>query len=249
MNVELAAECLIAVKGLYPSEPITRADALAASRVPKETEKAIREFIVAEEATKPEKSPHINYLAVWKRFSKPENDRQLTIVIEDPAVADTYLATLSRARAYLKGAWHPQSIDVLLFGPKLLAPCASEEARCQDLYAMANDPRRVLNRLSSGNIMAEETALLRTCFPEFIAMVAALIDSEMLRKRAERKTWELPYRQEVSVRALTGMEIGTTVTTINDENAAPEPEMEIATKRVKADAMTKADRVEDSTPA
>lgn len=249
MNVELAAECLIAIKGLYPSEPISSADALAAARIPKETEKAIREFIVAEKASKPDASPKINYLATWKRFSKPANDRQLTMVIEDPEVADTYLATLTKVRNYLKGAWRPQSIDVLLFGPKFLPPCASEEARCQDLYAMANDPRRVLERLSAGNIMAEETALLRACFPEFIGMVAALIDSEMLRKRAERKTWELPYRQEVSVRALTGMEIGTVVSTINEENAAPEPEMEIATKRTKADAMTKADRIEDSTAA
>lgn len=66
MNTELAIECLVAVTGLYPPDPVSSVDVEAARRIPKETAEAVRKFFDLSKAGQPEKAPAISYLGTWK---------------------------------------------------------------------------------------------------------------------------------------------------------------------------------------
>lgn len=248
---DIGIECLVAVTGLYPSEPVSSGDVKEAQKIPKETASIVRAFFDSDEPTKVEKAAPVSYLATWRRFHQRQNDAKISILIAEPEVRSAYVAKLNEVRSYLKGQWRPTAIKTIL-GQKLLPPSISEEARCRDLYAMGNDVRRIVRRLTSSLMMSEEIALVRAVFPEFYAMVGLYIDAEMHRRSSLRKSWEVPYRQEVAIRAFVG-DSDVSAETINAESLPPEqaapPEFEIATKRNRTDALTRADRVEDSTPA
>lgn len=247
----LGIECLVAVTGLYPSEPASSGDVAKAKKIPKETQEQIREFFDSEAATKVEAAPKINYLATWRRLNQRQNDAKASILISDPETRDAYVAKLNAGRDYLRGQWRPTKIKTIT-GDKLLPPSRSEEDRSRDLYAMANDVRRIVRRLSAGLMMAEEIALVRAVFPEFYAMVGLYIDAEIHMRVSRRKSYEPPYRVEVAIRSFAG-DSDVSAETINAESLPPEqaapPEFEIATKRNRADAMTRADRVEDQSSA
>ncbi len=247
---QLAAECLAAVTGLYPSSRILRGQVADAIAMPKRLMREISAFFDQEEASEPAKSDRINYLATWERLNAGIADDDKIDVLDDAEVGSLYLQQLQSGREYLKSQWRPTKIT-LLTGPKLLAPSTSEKARCQDLYAMVNDPTRIINRLNSCCVMAEELAGLNAVFPNFMAMLSDMINGEIYRRVQARKSYEVPYRQAIAIRMFAGMDVGDGIETINAETAPPEmsapPEFDIATK--KRDSMTHTDRVVEGNAA
>lgn len=243
----LAIECLVAVTGIYPSKPADRSDVEKARQIPGETVTAIRAFFDQKEKKNPQVAPKISYLGTWKRLNQKQDDREVSSLISDHVVADAYVAKLNEARDYLKGQWRPTKIATIL-GDKLLIPSVSEEGRCRDLFAMGNDPQRIVARLSACCMLAEELALVRAVFPEFYGIIGVYLDEEMFRRRALRKSYEVPYMQEVAIRGFTGDSLGAEAETINAESQAPEqeapPEFDIQTKD-RREGMTRADRVEE----
>ncbi len=247
---QLASECLAAVTGLYPSGRVLRGQVAEAIALPKRMQREIAAFLGADAAATPAKAEKINYLATWDRLNTPVEDSDKIGVLDDAEIGSMYLQQLQTGREYLTGQWRPTRI-LLLTGPKLLAPSRSEEDRCRDLYAMVNDPTRIVNRLSSCCVMSEETAALRAVFPNFVEMISDMINGEIYKRSHQRKTYEVPYRQSVAIRMFAGEPVASEVETINAETAPPEqeapPEFDIPTK--KADALTKADKVSDMSPA
>lgn len=247
MNSPLAVECLVAVTGLYPSKPADSGDVAEARRIPKEIAEEIRAFFDQSKNAQPATSPKISYLGTWKKLNQKQDDRMTTMMISDPEIAAAYAAKLNEVRSYLKFQWRPSKIDTLL-GDKLLPPSVSEEARCRDLFAMGNDPRRIVGRLRACCVMSEEIALIRAKFPEIYGMIGVFLDDEMYRRRTARKSYEVPYMQDVAIRQFTGEPVGASVETINADAAPPEmeapPEFDIETRDRRA-GMTRADRVEE----
>lgn len=180
-------------------------------------------------------------------MNQKHDDRKASALISDHEIASAYVAKLGEVREYLKSKWRPSKI-VTMMGDKLLPPATSEEARCRDLYAMGNAVRRILDRLSSCCIMPEEIALVRAVFPEFYGMVGVFVDEEMFRRRARRKSYEVPYMQEVAIKAFFGDSLASEIETINAETQPAEveapPEFDIETRDRRA-GMTRADRVEE----
>lgn len=247
-NVSLAVECLAMVAGLYPPKPLTRGDVAEAIGVPRAMERGVRAFMDSSTQGDPSRAEKIRYLSTWKRLNEPQDDSKLAAIIVDPAASAGLGAKLDQARAYLRDNWRPTQI-LTLSGPLLLAPASSEGYRCQTLYSMVNDPRRIVNRLSSGCVMSEETAAVKAIYPEFFTMISDLISAELFRRKMEKKSYRTPYRQELAIRMFAGMPAGSTVETINAEGAPPTPQLDIATKRERNDTLTKADRVDSGVPA
>lgn len=250
MNIELAAECLVAVTGLYPSKPVSDGEAREAMRLPKDTADAVAAFM---DGKGPRRSgtAHIDYLKAWKRLNSKVLDVTIASEIEDQRVADAYLAKLREARAYLKDQWRPVQVLGLL-GNELMQAPLSEMQRCSDLWAIVNDPRTLHSRMSVGCIMAEEIAALRAVFPEFVAMVDTMLDAQMFQRRKARKSYEVPYRQEVAIRMFRGMPTGAPMEVINPDAQAPQaqpPQIKIGVNSDKTDKMTRADRVGGDVPA
>jgi len=211
MNTELAIECLVAVTGLYPSNPVSSVDVEKARKIPKETAEAVREFFDLTKNEQPAKSPTISYLATWKRLNQKHDDRKASALISDHEVASAYVGKLGEVREYVKSKWRPSKI-VTMMGDKLLPPAVS------------------------------------AVFPEFYAMVGVFIDEEMFRRRVRRKSYEVPYMQEVAIKAYLGETLAAEVETINAETQPAEmeapPEFDIETRDRRA-GMTRADRVEE----
>jgi hypothetical protein len=240
----LAAECLAAVTGLYPSSRILRGQVADAIAMPKRLMREVSAFFDQDESSEPAKSEKINYLATWERLNAGIPDDDKIEILEDAELGSLYLQLLQTGREYLQGQWRPTKIT-LLTGPKLLAPSTSEKARCQDLYAMVNDPTRILNRLNSCCVMAEEMAALNAVFPNFIMMLSDMINGEIYRRVQARKSYEVPYRQSIAIKMFAGESTADETETINAETQPAEqsapPEFDIATK--KRDSMTHADRI------
>ncbi len=244
----LAAECLTMVTGLYPEKPVRVMDADEAIGIPKAAERAVSAFMDLESPEKALKTEQISYLATWRKLNEKQNDRELVGVLDDPEVGAAYLQKLSECRDYLKGQWRPTKITHLT-GPEILPPGRSEEDRCRDLYAMVNDGRRMLGRLASGCMLAEEIAAMRACYPTFAEVLADMIRAEIGRRSIRRKSYRVPFWQDVAISLFLGEPIGSDVETVNAETQPPEtkapPEFDIATDKKRTQAMTTADRVQD----
>jgi hypothetical protein len=243
----LAIECLVAVTGLYPSEPIDSGYVEEAKKIPRQVAESVRAFFDQTRPTQPKSSEKISYLGTWRKLNQKHDDKTAVALISDHEVATAYMVKLTDIRRYLKGQWRPTKINTIL-EEKLLPPSISEEARCRDLYAMGNDVRRVVGRLTACCILSEEMALVRNLFPEFFSMVGLYLDEEMYRRKVRRKSYEVPYMQSVAIRLFVGDPIEATVETINADSQAPEmsapPEFDIET-RDRRNSMTRADRVEE----
>lgn len=247
-NEALAAECLVITTGIYPSHPVTPSDAREAAALPRTMAREVAWFIASDRQARPEKSEKIDYLATWRKLNESQDDGALTGALEDPGTGALFLAKLGEARGYLREQWRPTVVSTLT-GPVLLSPSLSEQDRCRDLYAIVNNATLLIGRLTSCCVMSEEVAALGAVFPEFTEMVKGLIEAELFRQKLRRKGYELPYRQEVSIRLFAGLPIGSEVQTINAEAAPSPPKLDIATKRDKGEALTRADKIDGGLPA
>lgn len=245
----LAAECLAMVTGLYPEKPIRKMDAEEAIGVPRATARAVSSFMDLEEPEKPLKSADIGYLSTWTKLNTKQDDREVVATLDDPEVGAAYLNRLRDSRNYLKGQWRPTKITNLT-GPQMLPPPRSEEDRCRDLYAMTNDARRILGRLASGCMLSEEIAALRANYPNFADMLGTMIRSEIARRSMRRKSYEVSRWQDTVIRVYLGEPFSAEVETMNAETAAPSPQappqFDIHMDKKRSQAMTNADRVQDS---
>jgi hypothetical protein len=251
-NIPLAAECLVAISGVFPTEPLTTANANAAEALPKEWQQAIREFFEAEKASKALPSPKIRYLALWKQLNRRQNDAAIIVDLGEPAVALAYTARLKVARDYLHSQWQPLQLYDITGRATLLDPAPSENERCADLFAVVNSPTRLLEQLRAGSVLDAEVEAVAQVFPELRAMLGAFVYGEMMRQRRERSSWEPAFWQEVAVRALLGLPYNEVTPVKPPEQtqggAATPPELDIQVNRKRADFETKTQRLGDASP-
>lgn len=252
VNVKLAAECLVAVSGLYPSRPLRAGDARKAERLAGDWQKAVAGFFAASKPGRARATPEARYLATWKRLNTRQDDSRLIRKLTDPQIAMAYVVQLRRARDYLRAQWHPLTVKGLATR-QLLEPGLSEQQRASDLYAMVNDPDRLVNALSSGSLLPEEMAAVRNVYPELWSMLAVLIRSEIVKQLGRRKRWEPLWWQEQSVRTLLGMAQDQEIKPVMAQDGQPPgpPQVKIGVKGGgdKGDGLTRADRVDSGQPA
>jgi hypothetical protein len=249
-NVPLSAEALVAISGVFPTEPLRATDAAAARAVPREWKAAVTAFFAAEEPSRLPPAPKIRYLATWKQLNQKQNDAAVIAYLDDPAIAMAYTARLKVAREYLRNEWRPLQVQGL-YSWTLVDPSPSENERCTDLFAMVNKPGRLLEALASGSLLEGEMAAVEAVFPELWGMLGALIYGEVIRRRSVKKSWEPNYWQEVALRTLLDVPIGElSPVKPPEEDGPPEtpPDLDIQVKRKREDLQTKTDRIGDASP-
>jgi hypothetical protein len=240
-NVPLAAESLAAVGGIFRAELLGPTEAHEAERLPRDWQERVAELLDGRRRPgRPPKTKQVDYLHTWDRLTAQTDDHTLIAGVGDELVGMAYLEQLQRARAYLKSVWAPLSISTLL-GPKLLPPSLSEQQRGSDLYAAVNDPTTVLRDMSAGCLLPDQALAFRTVYPELAAMLSALVDAELLRRRARQKSYEVPYPAEKMLRVQRGMPAGQAMTPLPAQ-AQPQapPKLDIKITRKPNDLRTKA---------
>jgi len=250
-NVPLAAECLVAVTGVFPDTPVRVIDVDQAEAIPLKWQRLVRSFFEAKRPEKITRAPKVRYLATWKKLNEKSNDARLIGKLDDPTMSLAYVAKLTAARDYLHAQWNPLKLQGFL-SSTLMDPAPSEEERCSDLFAVVNGPTALLERLAQGSVLIAERDGVKTAFPELWGMIGALIHAEIYRQRAAKQSWEPAYWQQVALRVLLEMPAGTIepVKAVSPETP-PEPngppKVDIG---VKSDTplQTKTDRIGDATP-
>ncbi len=250
-NVPLAAECLVAVTGVFPDTPIRVMDVDAAKALLRKWQSLVRAFFEADRPAKITRSAKVRYLATWKKLNEKPNDAKIIAKLDDPGVAVTYTAKLTAARDYLHAQWNPLKLQGF-FSSTLMDPAPSEQERCSDLFAVINGPTALLTRLSQGSVLIAERDGVKTAFPELWGMIGALIHAETYRQRAAKQSWEPLYWQQVALRALLEIPSGTIepVKAVSPETPGEPNEPPKVDIGVKSDTplQTKTDRIGDATP-
>jgi hypothetical protein len=197
-GVELAAEALVAVTGLFP-EPLTRQDGIAARRLPKEWHAKLRDFVEAETFTRfkapPRPDSEDTYLALT-----PKPDNALAAGLADPQMASEYIEVLGRARAYTRSIW-PVVVRDTPTGPEWLEPSTTAMGAAWAVLDVAGKPERVLDQMLSGWLDPDEAAAFRTVFPRLFAMVHQVLNRHLQARRGKPITWA----RELVVRTLLGL--------------------------------------------
>lgn len=250
-NVPLSAEALVAISGVFPEKPLRASDAAAARALPRQWKAQVSAFLSAKTPERLRPAPKIRYMSTWRQLNQKHNDAETIALLEDPAIAMAYVARLKVARTYLRKEWRPLQIQGL-YSWTLVDPSPSEGERCADLFAIVNKPGRLLEALAAGSLLDAEMDAVEAVFPELWGMLGAFIYGEAIRRRAEKKSWEPSYWQEVALRTLLDMPIGELSPVKPPEDAggepAPPPDLDIQVKRKREDLQTRTDRLGDASP-
>jgi hypothetical protein len=256
-NWALAGELLLAVSGLWPTNPLTPEDAEKARALPKAWAEELERLLSGGDKTKAPRSPKIRYLATWKRLNdaEPDDADALTVLVEDKQIASAYKKARDNAFDYLTEAMRPVMIDDLQ-QTRLLEPSVGQQLLANELVATAGDPGRVVYSLRAGLVAADSVDLVREVFPATDALIQRLIGLELHRQRTRRATYRVPWSAEVVLRAYLGEPIGTAGPTASiaaegpdGEQAQVAPEVpDIGIRRDRADTETRTDRVADLGP-
>jgi hypothetical protein len=213
-GVDLAAEALVAVAGLWP-EPLTREDGAAARRLPKDWNAKLRDFVSADTFTRfrmpPRPDSEDTYLALT-----PKPDPALAAGLASPQMATEYIETLGRARAHVRSIW-PVVIRDTPTGPEWLEPSTTAMGAAWAVLDVVNRPERVLDQMLSGWLDPDEAAAFRTVFPRLFAMVHQVLMQHLQARRGRPISWA----RELVVRTLLGLGPSGQVTVSQPPASAP----------------------------
>lgn len=184
----------------------------------------------------------MDYLATWAKLTKAPDEARLLAGIDGPSLAAAYRARVLFARQFLQATWRPLTQQTLV-GPVLLEPSLSETQRCSAVYGLVDDPARLFSEMGATTLEPAQCDAFRTVYPELFAMVVALVDAELIKRRAAKKSYQVPYRQERVLRLLYGLADDTAVAAL-PEREPPPPQVKVPPPSASAEKLqTPADRV------
>jgi hypothetical protein len=226
-NIPLAAEALLAVSGLWPKEPLSPEQERAARALPRQWQERVAAFMEQKRPSRARATPQISYLKTWDKLVAQHQDELVIAGLVDEALAAAYLAKLRTARTYLQGLWRPLSQQTLV-GPRLLPPSRSEQDRAADLHGLLAAPGTILDELASYTLQEDHVAALEAVYPELAAMLDAFVDGELIKGRARRQSYEVPWPQEKMLRLFRGLPYGQPIEALpRTEPEAPKVELHI----------------------
>lgn len=205
--MSLAAECLVSVTGIMSPRRVRRADGKEAARVPLEWRREAREWLEQAGERKFRLGPrpdHERTLDSLTRGISTEELADITAELEPEAAAD-YAAQLSNAREYLRARWPALALDTPA-GPRLLEPSRSALGEAYAILAVLDRPARVLDEMRMGTLQPPQVDALAAVFPGLLGMLQALVQEEILRQVANRRSWSMPWPKERIWRALLGLQ-------------------------------------------
>lgn len=242
----LSAEALLSVSGIFPKDPLTRQQGIEAEDVPREQAVLIGEFLDSKGFKKFRLPPRVDHEKTYNALVRGVDPVQIAAVtaeLQDGDLKREYEALLMNAREYLRARWPMLVVDVPL-GQRFYTPGSTECARASALYAVVNNPRRILAEIAMGTIVAEQVEAFDTLFPDLSKLLRAQLGAELVSRATPRGPAEIPWRIESVLRIVLGLP---PEAKIKPAEAAPpavlksKVSINFASTRTKADAIVARD--------
>lgn len=243
-NYQLAAEALVSVTGLFPDGILSPKDGRAAESVPKEFRAAVQAFLDQSKPARFSLPKKIDAGKIADELSKGidvADAGQLVSSLAVPELGEAYLEVLKRARGYLLAHWPRLSRDTLS-GPRDLPPGPVENGRLASLYAIVDDPSRILDDLRSGTLTGEQAEAFKACYPSLYQMINMMIWDQAAKKWPPDKEASAPWRIERVVRVLLGLPPELSLSQAAPKKTAAPPKVQIDFDSMKTPAQKLASR-------
>lgn len=201
--MNLAAEALVAVTGIFPKDPPDRADGIAAGMLYGKWRTAVKEFFDRSRPLKFKKTKlPTSYEAMTQKLNvSPDDPVTLASKISDPEIVRSYLTVVSNARLYVKEHWPQLQIENFA-GPRTVEPGATFVSEMGMIYTTVNDPTTVLDEMLSHSLQAEQVEAMKTVFPSLFSLLMSLIEERKILELTKIKSWQVPWSKERVLRVL-----------------------------------------------
>lgn len=248
----LAAEALLAVTGLFPTDPLGPAEGRDAKALPKQWKAAIDAFLDAATPTKFDMPPHVDWEKTWAKLSAGIDQEQIATVtasLVDDAIDQDFKVTLSNAWEYVRSRWPVYQMDtVSKRAPTLLPPGRVELGKAETLLATLDDPSRIVDEMRSHTLTYDQAAALKGVYPALYDMLKAILDEALDRREGAKKDFTVGHAKETVIRKLWGVPPGVELSRVEPPAAKPgesAPNIKIDFSRQE----TKAQSLQDTRPA
>lgn len=241
---QLAAECLVAVTGIFQREPVTEKQGRLAEGMPKEWRALLVEWLESEKPTRfrlPKPAKHQEILADLTEGIDDATENDLTSLLVVPELGAAYLEVLHAAREYVRLRWRVLKVDTPM-GEKLYDPGRVEMWRAATMLSVVDGPERVIEEIRMGSLTGEQVEAFKACFPRLHQMVHAIIQDEIDKRVMRSKSYSVPHRIESTYRTFLGLTPTMTMSQVEQAPAgAARPSVSIkvdaSRMKFKADAL------------
>jgi hypothetical protein len=166
----------------------------------------------------------------------------LTAAGDDPGPVEALYDSVKLARDYLRINW-PRRVTLDTFGGEVSLPLAvDDQAEALSLFAVVNDPTRVLDEMDSYTLSPSQGDAFRKVYPDLAKLHGAALRAGAAKQHAGDPQWMPSEAQESELAILTGVIVGP-VDTSAPQPAAPPPDQQkdlgAKSARTQADASSR----------
>lgn len=206
VSVKLSTEALAAVTGVYPDDPATVADGVAAGLIHGKWRTAIKQFFDKDRPSKFKKNRlPASYETMSKKILVGDDDPVwLTQNMVDPDMIRAYTMVISNARLYIRERWPNLQIDNFA-GPQTVEPGKVFVSEATMVFCTVNDPSIILDEMLSHSLIPQQAECFKTCYPSLFGMLDELIEERKILELTRAKSWKCPWSKERVLRNLFGM--------------------------------------------
>lgn len=226
---DLTTDCLLAVTGLLPDK-ITRRERSAANTLPDTFAKRARAWWTADDP-KPFKEPTTPDMdKLFDRLATAPTQPEVQAWLandDDLDIVDDLLISLKKARQYLVDKW--PRIQIATFGGTRLMPLAMDDAaEVASLWAVLNDPLRVLDEMDSWTLTPSQAEAFRANHPALYEHYRTELQAAAALRVGKDQNWIPTEAQEIALAILTGQPSGVaSYESAGSSEHAPPPEKDL----------------------
>lgn len=198
-----SGEALVAVTGIFPTEPASIADGRAATLLHGKWRTAVKDFFDRDKPYRFKSTRMgMSYDKVRDMLNNPDdNPEWLASKIADEDMATAYLTVLSNAREYLRERWPALVIDQFP-APRIVEPGRVLIGKMSTLFSSVNEPTSLLDEMLSHSVQDEQVDAVKTVFPSLFSMLMQLIDERSVIELSKSKSWSVTWNKERVLRRL-----------------------------------------------
>ena len=205
----LEADCLLAVAGLTPGA-FTAAQRRQAMALPELFRARALAWWTADRKPFVEvKSPDLDKLfdAITTDVPRVALESWMRAGGDDPDYVLDLQIGITRARQYLVAQW-PRITLQTYAGPRLMPLAIDDEAEVVSLWAVLDEPTRILDEMDAGTLTSSQANAFRNVYPALHAHYMSALQEGAAASVAADPDWMPDEAQELILSMLTGRPIG-----------------------------------------
>lgn len=202
----LSVDCLLGVVGLMPEE-VTRRQMAQAATLPEKFAARAKAWWNRKEpaAYKDVKVGDLDELfdKISAEPTREEIEQWHAAAGDDAEIIEDFTISLKNARTYLKQQW-PRIQLVTFAGTRLADLSVEDEAEVASLFAVLNEPTRVLDEMDSATLSPSQATAFRQVYPSLYGHYWDAIQLGAADKGKGSLEWMPDESQEIALAILTG---------------------------------------------